>query len=252
MPTTERAIEIYLRLARSCDGPDRAGERDGYLLLAAEAAWACGRNDQAERLRFLLLKHNPNHLLKAYGSFAQALESQDVPALIRQLRRQHPVDKAEQALQALEPEGDSARRDTPRAGDPTKQELVLPLRPAAGEEQEPVRASVPKPAAPPAAVRVPPQKEVSPMADTNQPRPIPDPRRPAPPVARPAAPNIFNVAPDDRPRPRAAVAPIAGLSPPRHEASGSGALGVLLAIIVLAVGAALFLLTFVHPFVPLF
>ncbi len=239
MPTAERAIEIYLRLARACEGPAHAAERDAYLLLAAEAAWACGRNEQAERLRFLLLKHSPNHLLKAYGSFAQALESQDVQALIRQLRRQHPPERAERLLQNLEPEAEPARgglRETPsRSNDKTRQELVLPVAKAPEPEEVEI------------------QKEVHQMAETNPPRPpIPDPRRPAPPVARPATPGIFNVAPDDRPRPRPAAVPIAGLSPPmRHDAASGGAIGLLLAILVFLLGAAVFALTFVQPFVPL-
>jgi len=256
MPTAERAIEVYLRLARACEGQAHGAERDGYLLLAAESAWACGRNQQAERLRFLLLKHNPNHLLKPYGSFAQAVESLDVQALIRQLRRQHPAEQSERLLRALEPKTEAARHgltETPsRTNDKTRQELVLPV----GTVLEPPDGVPGKEATPASAAEQPPrpiQKEVRKMAETNPPRPpIPDPRRSAPPVARPAGgPGVFNVAPDDRLRPRPAAAPIAGLSPPvRHEAAG-GAIGLLLAIIVFLLGAAVFVLTFLQPFVPL-
>jgi hypothetical protein len=169
------------------------------------------------------------------------------------LQRNHPPDAAERLMERLEPETESAQRGITETASlseaKTRHDLLLPESESASKPGAARAPALPPAAAAPAA-RGSKQKEASKMADMHQPRPpAPDPRRPPPPTARPA-PNVFSVVPDDRPRPRPAMGPIGGLAPPRTD-TGGGWIGLLLAIVVFAIGIALLAVTFVNPFFPL-
>lgn len=89
---------VYEELARRCERQQNARQRDIFLVLAADAAFAAGRADDAERLRLHLLLLSPHSLLRPYASFADALQARDIQDYIADLRRLHPPDQAEQRL----------------------------------------------------------------------------------------------------------------------------------------------------------
>jgi hypothetical protein len=100
MSPNARSQQVYEELAGWYDHQGQAKLRDWFLVLAADAALALGHADKAERLRQRLLHVNPHHLLRPFGSFAEALRSPDVQGYIADLRRNYPLETAEQLLQA--------------------------------------------------------------------------------------------------------------------------------------------------------
>src|SRR5262249_13715278 len=78
MANAAQPVRVYEELADWYDRQGQAKLRDWFLVLAADAALAGGRVDEAERLRGQLLYLNPHHLLKPFASFAEALKSPDV------------------------------------------------------------------------------------------------------------------------------------------------------------------------------
>jgi hypothetical protein len=101
MASVEKVIEVYEELA---DGYARQGLeqlRDRFLVLAADAALAAGKADEAERIRVRLLEHNPHHLLKPFASLAEALKTPDVQNYVSGLRRGYPPESAASLLETL-------------------------------------------------------------------------------------------------------------------------------------------------------
>ena len=101
MASADQIIVTYRELADSYQEQGQAQMRDRFLVLAADSALSAGRADEAERLRFRLLQYNPQHLLKPYGSLAEALQSQDVQNYLMALRRSHPYERAEHLLKTI-------------------------------------------------------------------------------------------------------------------------------------------------------
>ena len=101
MSSPDHAMKTYRELAEDYGRQGQAQMRDRFLVLAADAALAAGRENEAEGLRSRLLKHNPHHLLKPYASFAEAMRAADVQNYVGGLRRSHPQDKAEILLEGL-------------------------------------------------------------------------------------------------------------------------------------------------------
>jgi hypothetical protein len=100
MSSKARSMQAYEELAVWYDRQGQAKLRDWFLVLAADAAVSIGQPDQAERLRQRLLHVNPHHLLRPYGTFAEALRSPDVESYVADLRRNYPPETAEQLLQS--------------------------------------------------------------------------------------------------------------------------------------------------------
>jgi hypothetical protein len=97
------AAEIYWQAAEICGERQEEQLRDRFLVLAADAAWARGRQKEAENLRLRLLSYNPHHLLQPYATLSEALASVDVRAYVDALRRSHPIDQAKHVLSAASP-----------------------------------------------------------------------------------------------------------------------------------------------------
>lgn len=93
---------LYEQLADKYHAKGKFPERDRFLILAADAAWNAGQPDTAEGLRRRILEHNPNHLLRPYASFAEALKSADILAYVQQLRRGYPRERALELLKELD------------------------------------------------------------------------------------------------------------------------------------------------------
>src|SRR5436305_8831144 len=110
MLKSDQVMRVYEDLAYLYDRKGAAKLRDCYLILAADAAFAAGWEDVAERLRIQLLSFNPHHLLRPYVSFADALRSPDIQRYIADLRATHPPELAGRELQEL------ARAGGPESG----------------------------------------------------------------------------------------------------------------------------------------
>jgi hypothetical protein len=187
-----RSLQIYEELGTWYDRQGQAKLRDWFLVLAADAALTLGQPDQAEKLRQRLLHANPHHLLRPFASIAEAMESPDVQGYVADLRRNYPLETAEQLLQSSQKKGTAADRDLKvfRGQTKTAEAAALPrpekskVEPSpreaspASRQPQPVRHENPNP--PPAPIQV-VHEPVLP------PRPVP-PVRPAPPP-RVQAPN---------------------------------------------------------------
>jgi hypothetical protein len=160
MAPMEKAFQIYEELAAR--EPLRGGtaQRDRFLVLAADAAWTADQPAETERLRQRLLHGNPHHLFKPYHSWAEALQSPDIRSYLGDLRKNCPVEKAEQLLRekpAAEPAAAAAAAE-PEPEEPAVLRLqsppekpapptlpapfvAAPVSPAAGtEDDEPEQA----------------------------------------------------------------------------------------------------------------
>src|SRR5437763_7161361 len=113
MASADRSIRVYQELATHYDARGEAQVRDRFLVLAADAATAAGRAEEAERLRNRLLEVNPHHMLKPYSSWNQALQSQDVRSYVEGLRRTYPPASAENLLETVRGSGDEDKTPQP-------------------------------------------------------------------------------------------------------------------------------------------
>ncbi len=83
-------IELYQRLAEAHQAQGKYQERDRFLVLALDAAHQAGQTKAADQLRGRILELNPNHLIKPYPSFVDALKSPNFTNYLMQLRKNYP------------------------------------------------------------------------------------------------------------------------------------------------------------------
>ena len=123
---TVKTIQIYEDLADQFSRQKDARLRDIFLVLAADAAYALGRPEHAERLRLRLLHGSPHSLLKPYASFGEARKAPDIQLFLEDLRRQYPPQEAEKLLGKKE--GASPAKEEPKGyrllGEPDKPKPV--------------------------------------------------------------------------------------------------------------------------------
>src|SRR5690349_7405327 len=106
MKGSEIPASVFEELSDRFAAQGQLRQRDHCLVLAADAALSAGRPDEAERLRQKLLQQNRHHLLRPYGSMAEALQAPDIRAFVADIRRQWPADQA-RALHATGPADDA-------------------------------------------------------------------------------------------------------------------------------------------------
>lgn len=168
MKNPEDLVQVYEDLADRFSTLAEPRRRDHCLVLAAAAALAAGRPEEAERLRQRLLGVNPYHLLCPFASMSEALQSGDVRDYIEDLRRQLPPEIVEQLLQdsavpaqpvynlvhhepgpvtpvELTPLPDPLPRPAPRPAvpPPPRKQAVVPLAPAPSRQTASPVADVP-------------------------------------------------------------------------------------------------------------
>jgi hypothetical protein len=244
MDPRENLLRVYKELADWYERQRQPPMRDRFLVLAADAALAANRPDEAERLRSRLLQVNPHHMLKPYASFAQALKAPDVQTYVKDLRVNYPANVAEDLLRTLQDKDKrpasavpSAASSVPVASDDlflNSKEVhhdlaptaplgalatpynLVPLRPDSRPQTLPLQGAVPARPAP----HVPPRRE---------------PVRPHSPLPPPLP---FAAGP----------APVRTTAEP--PAAGGSWLTVLLFLVVLAAAAALAGFTFLRPYLP--
>jgi hypothetical protein len=98
MPTADAIPRLYEELANHFARQGESRQRDNCLVLAADAALNIGMGEEAERLRKRLLLTNPHHLLRPYGSMAEAMASNDVRDYVVALRKRLPPETVARLL----------------------------------------------------------------------------------------------------------------------------------------------------------
>jgi hypothetical protein len=134
MKDSDALPRFYEELAERFGQLSEPRRRDHCFVLAAAAALAGGKTEEAERLRQRLLQVNPHHLLRPYTSMSEAVQTEDVRDYIADLRNQLPPERVEQLLKApsaaAEPTYDLAHEPTPaRAAAPDLPRAAVPPPP---------------------------------------------------------------------------------------------------------------------------
>ncbi len=260
MPSPDALTAIYKDLADWHERQNQPKLRDQFLVLAADAAHGAGRDNEAERLRAHLLRLNPHHMLRPFGSFAEALCSPDVQSYVNELRRTYPPQAAQQMLDKVQghhapgmgsdEDPENPILETLKVYDaPDETRTPSPPLPRATALPPPT-LGVPKPAQRPA------RPAAQPPPPTPRPTTLPPPRVAFPPprtsAAPPSPPRLPRVVPERAPvaaPPREPV-PVSGSSPD-PEAAGTGAwLSTALFVLLLLAGMALTVYALGKPFVP--
>lgn len=215
----DTASSLYEQLAEKYHARGKYPERDRFLILAADAAWNAGHPDAAEVLRKRILEYNPNHLLRPYGSLAEALKSADILAYVQQLRRGYPRERAVELMKEL----DQDPRGKPGEG------YSVPMEPGAVKGGGVFKLADDKPAAKPAAKnQLPPQLSQSQSLYDDKPKKL------APPPPAWTAP-----------APVKSAVPTASVT---KEPTAGAAVGTLLFSLLLAASLAALGYVFVWPF----
>lgn len=259
-------LQVYRELADWYERQGQPAMRDRFLILAAEAAFAAGKPEEAERLRQRLLQGNPHHMLKPFSSFSQALQSTNIQIYIHDLQVNYPPENAETLLQNLRggpspptpvPGGERGKGEgaVPRTaplidirddrtlplGNTIESLKVYPLR----EEPEATLPPSPPPTAKPTNLNRPPQRKPTTAPPASPP---PRPSTLNPPASRPQ-PAIPLAAPPARPA-RPAVVPSPSLPPLEPAAPGGAWLTLLLFGMTVTAGVALAVYALARPFLP--
>src|SRR5580704_12096547 len=91
----------FLALVELYEQRDEPKMRDRFLILAADAAFASGQLQEAERLLQRLLQVSPHHMLKGYRTFAEAVSAEPVRVYIHDLKQNYPANIVQNLLESL-------------------------------------------------------------------------------------------------------------------------------------------------------
>ncbi len=249
MATTCDMIEVYQGIAEEFHRLEVPQKRDRFLLLAADTAYARGNRQEAERLRRLILIRNPNHLLKPYATFEEALRSADIQTYLQQLRLRYPAKSAMQLWAQLKRAGQA----TVAASFPGMPQPAAPLRSFVDGQTDGTRVAGNGPLINVGDFRA--SKEYA-MNDAQPGRPTTNPQSwqaPSPPGQASAGPGIFGLRPEPAPSPRppATSSFTSAKPPPSAEEPVAGAwVGGMLCVVAVLAALALLVYVFAAPFVP--
>jgi hypothetical protein len=123
----DRAMLMYVHLARLSQQKGQLPGRNKFLVLAGAEACPAGWLDVAARCRELVLADNPSHVLSKTATFPDALRGDDLPPLLKQLERFCTIERAEHLLAELEIEVGPPRVDSNEPPSQTPGEYALQL-----------------------------------------------------------------------------------------------------------------------------
>jgi hypothetical protein len=101
MPSLDRALGMYLQLARAASLRGQNGIRDKLLVLAGVRAVEMDLVDVADRCRQRILDHNPQHLVRRWPSLGEALHDEEFLVYLKQQMRRYSPERAEHLLTQL-------------------------------------------------------------------------------------------------------------------------------------------------------
>jgi hypothetical protein len=240
MTALESALRTYQELADRYDRQLEPKQRDLFLVLAADAALAVGKGDEAERLRGRLLQGSPHNLLKPFDSFVEALQSPDIQLYIADLKRQFPPDLAGRLLEA---QREKDRGPDLLFGDLPSNTMEPDLKLYRMLEQQEKPAPSPPPVVRPAAA----SKSTTPLpaAARSNPSPPPAPRTPERSKPIPLAPVKASTRSPYEPLP----APPKPEATAEDDASGDSWIALLLFVLSLAAVLGLAGYTLIKPII---
>ncbi len=88
MSDHDRFLWVYFQLAELSQQKNQLHPRDKFLILTGMEACKTGYLDIANRCQEIILNHNPNHLVKKYSSFADAMRDEDFLTFAGSLEKQ--------------------------------------------------------------------------------------------------------------------------------------------------------------------
>ena len=92
---------IYLRIAQAFKNRLQMSDRDRALVMAATCASVLQMHSIANFCRRLILQNNQGHMLRKYGTFAEALEDCDFGVFVKQVRKKLSPEAAEGKLSSM-------------------------------------------------------------------------------------------------------------------------------------------------------
>jgi hypothetical protein len=101
MPSLNRALGMYLQLARAAGLRGQGGIRDKLLVLAGVTAVEIDQPDVAAECRLRIVDHNPQHLVRRWSTFAEALDDEEFLAYLKQQIRRYSAERVEHLLEQL-------------------------------------------------------------------------------------------------------------------------------------------------------
>ncbi|MDB4777973.1 hypothetical protein OAG68_00790 [bacterium] len=104
-------LVLYLRLAQAFKQKRRMPDRDRALVLAGTCAAILEMKSVDDFCRKIILQNNHGHMMKRWGSFAEAIRMEDFGIFIKQLQRRFPIERAENFLMQLKYQCDVVRDD---------------------------------------------------------------------------------------------------------------------------------------------
>jgi hypothetical protein len=102
---------LFLRLAQAYKSRRMMQDRNRALVMAGTCAALMEMKSIAKLCRAQILQHNQGHMLRKWESFSEAIEDGDFQALLRQIRRKLPEERAEELLEELDYRCDVRKAD---------------------------------------------------------------------------------------------------------------------------------------------
>jgi hypothetical protein len=101
MPDAVDSMATYLHLARASGLRRRPQVRDRLLILAAVAATKAGLPRIAAYCREDVLRHNPRHLVRRWGTVADALRDQEFQHFLVHLEKRYSAEEVDRMMKTL-------------------------------------------------------------------------------------------------------------------------------------------------------
>ena len=102
-------LGVFLHLAQASLRRRRPLVRDRMLVLAAVVATSLRLHKLSDYCRSEILQNNPRHLIGHWPSVEEALLDEEFLTLLKRIRHQYPIERAEQLLDSLDIEFSNER-----------------------------------------------------------------------------------------------------------------------------------------------
>lgn len=94
-------LVIYLDLAMAYKNRGMISDSDRALLMAGCCASLANYPQLANYLRHQVLQRNPNHMIRRWDDFQEALSAPEFQSLIKQVSAKIPIENYEETLKSL-------------------------------------------------------------------------------------------------------------------------------------------------------
>lgn len=101
MPDSVELLAMYLHLARASGLRRRPHVRDRLLIMAAVSATKAGLPRIAAWCREDVLRNNPRHLLRKWGTIADALRDPEFQHFLQHLQKRYSPEAADRMMDTL-------------------------------------------------------------------------------------------------------------------------------------------------------